>query len=89
VWNIALIEAWTISSWKSQVIKMNKNPKNLRMVKFKVQVKCIKCPACDHTGWKTVAKDMRKHWQKYYGPKLKVRYISTKVLRAQRILKNG
>lgn len=49
---------------------------------YYIEQSCLKCDACDHTGWKKVdiandrkrAKELRKHWQRYLGNDVKVRY---------------
>ncbi len=54
----------------------NKHPKL-----YYIEQQCLKCPACDNTGWKRIdiatsrdqSKKMRKHWQHYLGRKIKVR----------------
>ena len=48
---------------------------------YKIQQKCIPCEACNFEGWRTHdltpdkkhAKKLKRHWEKYFGNKIKMR----------------
>jgi hypothetical protein len=51
------------------------------MAEYLIEKECLKCDACNHTGWKLVdkayargpAKDVLKYYKKYFGNEIKVR----------------
>ena len=48
---------------------------------YYIEQECLKCDACDNTGWRRIdiarsreqAKKFKKHWKKYFGQELKIR----------------
>ena len=53
---------------------------------YYIEQECLKCDACDNTGWRRIdiarnrdeARRFKKHWQHYLGRDIKVRIFKGK-----------